>query len=171
MSWVRPVLRIVVCFCSLFGLAACAQDESGWDSAFKKGYNACVEGKYQEARVILESALASANLDPRDPRRVTATEVLGTAYQNLGDTTKAADLHATVLSTADEESAGGAMMKITALNNLGGIRVEQGRWEEASPLLETAVKLTRKIAADNRPDTSVSFHNLGTLYMTQGRMR
>ena len=118
MSWVRPVLRIVVCFCLLFALAACAQDESGWESAFKKGYAACIDGNYQEAQVILESALASANLDPRDPRRVSATEVLATAYQNLGDTTKAAELHSTVLSTADEESAGGAMMKIAALNNL-----------------------------------------------------
>jgi tetratricopeptide (TPR) repeat protein len=171
MSWVRPVLRIVVCFCLLFALAACAQDESGGESAFKKAYAACIDGNYQEARVILESALASANLDPRDPRRVSATEVLATAYQNLGDTTKAADLHATVLSTADEDTAGGATMKTAALNNLGNILVDQGRMNEARPLLEKALTLTRKLVGDSSPDGSVSFHNLGALYMMQGRLR
>jgi len=134
MSCLRPFFRFLVAFCSLVLFTAYAQD-AAWNVSYKKAFAACVEGRYQEARVTLEAALKASNLSAGDPRRVSATEVLAIAYSRLGETAAAANLHLAVLSTADESTDAGKIILTLASNNLGELRVERGQWSEAAPLL------------------------------------
>ncbi len=58
----------------------------------------------------------------------------------------------------------------TSLNNLAGLYESQGRWAEAEPLYDEALKICRTLFGD-RPnhDLASSLNNLAGLYRSQGR--
>jgi tetratricopeptide (TPR) repeat protein len=56
-----------------------------------------------------------------------------------------------------------------SLDRLGCLYQEQGRYGEAEPLLQKALKLHRRLAGDDHPDVATSLNNLARLYKSQGR--
>ena len=54
------------------------------------------------------------------------------------------------------------------LNNLAGLYVSQGRYEEAEPLLKQALELFKSNLGENHPDIATSLNNLAELYQIQG---
>jgi tetratricopeptide (TPR) repeat protein len=153
----------------LFCLGALAQSESEWAASLQKGLAAVAGGRWQEARDTLEAALAKQRFAERDPRRVNAVEVIAIAAERQGDTAYAARLYSDVLENADEGESGQRARGL-ALNNLGEISVDRGRWDEAAPLLEQAVALSRRVRGPNSPMTAVVVANLGTLHLLEDRL-
>ena len=56
-----------------------------------------------------------------------------------------------------------------ALNNLGMIYDNIGRYSDAEPLLEEALLIRRRVLGADHPDTAESLNNLAELYRVQGR--
>jgi tetratricopeptide (TPR) repeat protein len=57
----------------------------------------------------------------------------------------------------------------TSLNNLAGLYLEQGRYEEAEPLYERALEIRERVLGPEHPDTAMILNNLAELYREQGR--
>jgi tetratricopeptide (TPR) repeat protein len=57
----------------------------------------------------------------------------------------------------------------TSLNNLAGLYLSQGRYEEAEPLLLQALELDKQLLGDNHPHVSSSLNGLAKLYNSQGK--
>jgi hypothetical protein len=109
------------------GVSVCglARAEEPCATSLHGGISACVAHRYEEARSLLEPALANACRPPADPLRLTALEALATADQALGNKERAAGRHAEVLSLADASTPRGMQVLGLAANNLGSIRAEQ----------------------------------------------
>ncbi|SPE42900.1 exported hypothetical protein [Candidatus Sulfopaludibacter sp. SbA3] len=164
MNCVSRSLKIFVCLAAV--LACFAQDTGD----LHKGVAAFAAGRYQEARSAMEAFIESAHLPAGDARLVTATEVLASSLQKLGDLAAAADFHLSVLASADGNTVDGARAIELAANNLGSIRVEQGRWDEAASLLEKGVALHRRSFGGKSPVAAIGMENLGTLRLIQGHL-
>ena len=54
-------------------------------------------------------------------------------------------------------------------NNLGLLLQDQGKYDEAEPLLREALKVRRETLGDRHPDTLISINNLGMLLKDQGK--
>ena len=55
-----------------------------------------------------------------------------------------------------------------ALNNLGTQYARQGRYAEATELMERALRVKRGLLGDEHPDVALSLHNLATVWMRRG---
>jgi len=92
-----------------------------------------------DARVQIELALAA------DPGSIDARRVLGRIQHSSGELEGAAESYRAVLSSRDDDA--------WSLNNLGLIRIEQGRYAEALAPLAKAASL--------QPETACIQNNLG----------
>lgn len=146
-----------------------AQSQPPCAAAFHQGIAACLANKFEETRSTLEDALETGCLAEVDPLRVTAVEALARAEQALGGFARAADLHVEVINLADESTVKGKQLLSIAANNLGAMRIEQGRWQEAGSLLERALTLSRVIHPAGDPAISLGMKNLGGLYVLERR--
>jgi len=55
----------------------------------------------------------------------------------------------------------------TSLNNLAMLYKDQGRYQEAEPLLKRALGIREKFLGPDHPDLADSFNNLALLYYIQ----
>lgn len=58
---------------------------------------------------------------------------------------------------------------ITLMSALGILKMQEGRYLQAEPLLEGALTIRRRLLGPTHPDVIVSLHDLATLYDNQGR--
>ncbi|MCP3902974.1 MAG: serine/threonine protein kinase, partial [Planctomycetes bacterium] len=95
---------------------------------------------------------------------------VGTIYYNLGGT-DAADAHfEQALALWEREPAGEGVDVLKALNNLGLVRLSEGRHEEAETLLRRAWEGRRQRLGDDDHDTLATMNNLAMAALYQGRM-
>lgn len=159
--------RFVCLLTAAFGRAG-AQPASSELDAIRAGLEASKHRDYAEARAILAPIVNSAEPGRRDLNLFTAMEVLATAEQNLGDLAAAAPLHEAVLQNTDESTPALRHLRILALNNLGELRGEQGRWGEAASLFRQGLDLDVRVSGPNSAAAAVSRNNLGALLIAQG---
>ena len=57
----------------------------------------------------------------------------------------------------------------TSLNNLAGLYREQGKYAEAEPLYQRALKIDEKALGPDHPDVAIRLNNLAELYRAQGK--
>ena len=55
------------------------------------------------------------------------------------------------------------------MNNLALLYLEQGRYDDAEPLLTKELQAERRVLGEEHPDTLLSMNNLAMLYFEQGR--
>jgi tetratricopeptide (TPR) repeat protein len=48
--------------------------------------------------------------------------------------------------------------------------VEEGKYQEAIPLAEKAVKIARRLRGPEHPDTATNLNNLAELYLAMGKL-
>ena len=164
-----PALTRSVSFLLLAGSIQAAQPEPPCVAALHRGIAACLANRFEEARSTLEAALGGGCVAEADPLRVTAVVALARAGQALGELARAADLYDQVLSLADASSIKGEQLLSIAANNLGTMRLHEGRWDEAEPLLARALALSRAIHPEGDPAIGVGMKSLGGLYVLERR--
>ncbi|HIE70148.1 MAG TPA: tetratricopeptide repeat protein [Planctomycetes bacterium] len=130
-------------------------------------------GDYVAAVPLAEQALAlSGSLPPDHLSTATANHNLGELYRVLDRTDeaeplmlKALDIRGRVLGSADASY-------IATLSNLGGLYVQQHRYEEAEQRFHEAIETQLKSpSATSRPALGRSFNDLAYLYRTLERSR
>lgn len=57
----------------------------------------------------------------------------------------------------------------SSLNNLALINRDQGRYNDAEPLLQKALSIRKRLLGDEHPDVATSLNNLALIYKDQGR--
>ena len=142
---------------AVFQLAALGQEAIGHDEPDRAANYA--------------GALAACHGPADKSLRLDAGAALASTYEKLGQTDFAENWYATVLANADENSEEERKNLAVVLNNLGARRVEQGRIQEATPTLEKALALNRRLFGEESPVTAASLDTLGSVYMTESRMR
>ena len=55
------------------------------------------------------------------------------------------------------------------LNNLGWLESDQGRYQDAEPLIKDTLEVREKVLGPDHPDTAMSLNNLAVLYQAQGQ--
>src|SRR5260370_15520415 len=57
----------------------------------------------------------------------------------------------------------------TSLNNLAGLYHTQGKYEQAEPLFQRALKIDKQVYGKDHPDIASDLNNLAGLYHDQGK--
>ena len=123
-------------------------------------------GELEEAERWAREAfeLAERSLDPADPIRNTATHNLALALWYKGDVDEAARLMEICLEHSSPDEGVQESDRIATMSSLGNIYRQQGRIEEARPLLEKAYAWNRDHFGDDHPQTAISLNNLAFGY-------
>ncbi len=88
---------------------------------------------------------------------------LGQLMIKLGQLSKAEELYHTLLKETTDEHE-----KVHFLQQLGWIKIEQGKYEEAVAFYETALDIEQKILPENHSDLASSFNHIGNVYKNIG---
>jgi len=142
-----------------------------WDARLNDGIAAIQAGNSAEAVQILSPLLEQAKAFPReDPRLAESTMALAVAYQYNSQFDQAEPLYleaVQLLGAGGEKS--GSMLAL-AFENLGQLRLGQGRWQEAKDFLGKARDLYSKIGKpDDRRVANVD-RLLGETCLGQGQI-
>jgi eukaryotic-like serine/threonine-protein kinase len=116
-----------------------------------------LEVKTDEAGAMLEKAVFTGERCSHD--RLVARAAVGLVGANQHRNWKMAELWAAFASAALGRS-GDPRLESWLANNLGGLRMYQGRMEEAQQQFEHAVLLKERLLGPDHPDLAVSLHNL-----------
>jgi tetratricopeptide (TPR) repeat protein len=57
----------------------------------------------------------------------------------------------------------------TSLNNLALLYKNQGKYEQAEPLIKRALAIRERVLGPDHPDTAISLHWLAYIYSNQGK--
>jgi predicted ATPase/DNA-binding SARP family transcriptional activator len=122
------------------------------------GSSRAKQGKYNEARQVLEPALALA-------RTAGAARLEVLCLLNLG---RAQDMNSDVLEQAGQlaHQLGDHWLECQILNELGGVAVSQSRWDQARRYWQQALQYT--LALNNPYRAATLQNNLGDVYRQLG---
>jgi len=129
------------------------------------------QGRYDEARALLERALATAERElPReDPALSSTLNRLANALARQGNLVEArAYLERTI--TLQEETLGPEHPYIAmALHNLGGVIFRSGAYEESLAVYQRSLAMKEKLLGADHRDLSNTLSNLGITLRNLGR--
>jgi tetratricopeptide (TPR) repeat protein len=162
----------------LTALVLAAQQPVKWDALLSDGIAAIKAGNAAEAIQLLlplyeqaKALPAQANALPADDvRRVETALVLATAYQYHGQLNQAEPLYLEAIEWLETGHDKNGSMLAPALDNLGRLRLEQGRWREAEELLGNARDVYSKTRNARDPRIADVNRLIGETYLSQGRM-
>jgi tetratricopeptide (TPR) repeat protein len=162
----------------LTALVLAAQQPVKWDALLSESIAAIKAGNAAEAVQLLlplyEQAKAlpmEANALPADDvRRVETALVLATAYQYHGQLNQAEPLYLEAIQWLETGHGQNESILAPAFDNLGRLRLEQGRWPEAEELLGKARDLYSKTRDARDPRIANVDRLLGETYLSQGRL-
>ena len=124
-------------------------------------------GRFDEADATLEAALAmTLELDGEQSLQVAACYENQAVLLQLSkrDYAAAEELARTALAIRRELTPTDTMDTASAVNNLGILVLLQGRPDDAVPVLEEAVELTRRVGGDRHPEHARALENLGNAH-------
>ena len=162
----------------LTAVVLAAQQPVKWDALLSDSIAAIKAGNATEAIQLLlplyeqaKALPAQANALPSDDaRRMETALVLATAYQYHGQLNQAEPLYMEAIQWLETGHGNNGSMLAPALDNLGRLRLEQGRWREAEELLGKARDLYNQTRNARDPRIASVNRLLGETYMTQGRI-
>ncbi|WP_287734022.1 tetratricopeptide repeat protein [Microcystis sp. M095S1] len=129
------------------------------------------QGKYNEAILLAEQALAIRKQQLGDNHPLTATSLnnLAELYRVQGRYSEAEPLYKQALAIIKQQLGDNHPLTAQSLNNLALLYRVQGRYSEAEPLYKQALAIRKQQLGDNHPLTAQSLNNLAALYYFQGR--
>jgi tetratricopeptide (TPR) repeat protein len=89
---------------------------------------------------------------------------LGKLMIKLGQFNKAEELYEILLKQASNECEKGNLF-----HQLGWVKGDQGKYEEAVEFYEKSIKIEQKIFSPNHPDLATSYSNIGLVYTNMGK--
>jgi tetratricopeptide (TPR) repeat protein len=107
------------------------------------GYIAAESGDWETARGLFEESVRLARAAGDEDYALWSTRSVGWTYHDTGDLERARAIHEANLERA--RAVGNRVLEATTLGVLGTILVEDGRAEDALPLLEQGYRLHRDL--------------------------
>jgi tetratricopeptide (TPR) repeat protein len=140
-------MRCVMMLCMVVISAACAD----WTGLMDHADAQLHAGNYKEAAAGYEAALSIAEkFDSNDPRIPATWNKLGMTYDALGRSSDAVRMYGRALTWVERTRGKINSDYGTLLNNLAGVYLEQGRCDQAEPLIRQAVAIdTAVLPADD----------------------
>ena len=137
----------------------------------QQGEELYLQGKYSEAKTLLEEALKiRQKLYPDNhPDIAESLNNLAVLYKSQGRYSEAEPLHQKALAMYQRLHPQDHSDVATSLNNLAGLYASQGRYGEAEPLYQQALAMLKRLYPDDHPSVATSLNNLARLYDSQGR--
>jgi tetratricopeptide (TPR) repeat protein len=155
----------------LTALVLAAQQPMKWDALLSKSIAAIKAGNAAEAIQLLLPLYAQAKAwQAEDVRGVETALVLATAYQFHGQLDQAEPLYLEAIEWLEARRDQSGSLLAVAFDNLGRLRLEQGRWPEAEDLLGKARDLYTQKRDARDPRIADVNRLLGETYLSQGRM-
>ncbi|NET59404.1 MAG: tetratricopeptide repeat protein, partial [Symploca sp. SIO2E6] len=156
------------------GLRAALQEDIELAEAEKlnqKAFQLYQEGKYSEAILLAEKALAIRQriLGQEHPDVATSLNNLAFLYYSQGRYEKAESLYQQALEILKRILGPEHPYVASSLNNLAALYNSQGKYEEAQPLYHQALEMLKRILGPEHPNIASSLNNLAALYNSQGR--
>lgn len=124
------------------------------------------EGKYEEAIIITEKALAMTREIFGDKHLYTATILnnLGSMYHQMGFYDHTERLYQESLAIREELMEGNHISLGRSYNNLATLYFEQGNHQRAKPLFQQALRIFYETQGYNHPETLTAINNIAILY-------
>ena len=141
-----------------------------WENLLRDGVRAYEQGRYQEARRLLETALAEAALGAQDIRLADLDDALARVYQVLGEPDKAERLYLEAHAILEKHGEPEPALRSLVLRDLGVFREGQGRLEEAEALLKLALEISVRVYGERDSRSATAMSSLGQLYVQAGRL-
>jgi tetratricopeptide (TPR) repeat protein len=151
-------------------LACSLSAETRWKQLYLDGAEARKSGRYQDARRLLETALAESGLDRLDTRRAQLDGALASVCHVLGETAEAERLYLEALDILENRPSAAAEIRSGILGDFASFREEQGRLGEAEELLRKAIEMSQSALGEINSTTATAKASLGHLYLTEGRI-
>jgi len=158
-----------------FVLAVCllapvsAAEAPSWDANYEAGLGATKAGRYAEARALLADSLEQARaFSQPDVRHVQSAHSLALVEQQQGQLEHAGALYLEAKSSLEEMGSAGKPLLGYVLDGLGQVRLDQGRLNEAEPLLRQAQALCRETRGSNDICTLTTQKDLGEVLASAG---
>ena len=143
-------------------------ETSNWDRNYAAGLAAYDDGCYSDAVAPLSAAVEQAKaFHEPDVRYVQSTHTLALVYHAQGRFDLAEQLFLEARRTVEAMGAQGRPLLGYVLDGLGDMLLDQGRWQEAEPLLRQAIALCGATHGAAHPCTLTATRHLGELMTAQ----
>jgi tetratricopeptide (TPR) repeat protein/transcriptional regulator with XRE-family HTH domain len=137
----------------------------------RAGWYLTERGRYEEAEVLLERALAIGERT-LGPDHLDVAQSLNNLALNCtfrGRHTEARRLHGRALAIRERALGPDHPDVAESLNNLASLHVDRGRYADARPLYERALAIWKRALGPSDPAVAISLNNLGCTSEHQGR--
>jgi len=141
---------------------------ASWESLVEQAEKTRVRTRLSETRdLLLAARLEAGELRDDDPRRARLSFALGTVYQDLGETLKAAPLLEDARRIWEQLGVEDARY-LMSLNYLASGMIERQRLAEAQQLLDRALQTGLRVLGEKHQVIAAILNILGGLYLDQG---
>lgn len=96
--------------------------------------------------------------------------IMGRAYQDLGEYTKAEKMDRMALGLNQKLFGEESREAAASLNNLGDALAKNGQWGEAESVFQHALRIRRKDFGNVHPEVATSLNSLANMYRDQGNV-
>jgi tetratricopeptide (TPR) repeat protein len=160
----------VFCRAAIVLLLPLTAQGGSWDETRNNGAIAAQEGRFADAKALLEAALASFPIEAGDLKRIQLFNELAGVYTILGDWGPAERAYREALNLLDRHPEVSPAAKIAVMGGLSSLRASQGNFEEAARLLESAIKASPGQNGEQDVRTVTLKSNLAQIYILDGRL-
>jgi len=168
------VSRLLLLSALLF-LASCPakQDLLRADRLIEKAEELSENGKYQDARPLVEEALAirREELGPEHADYAEALNDLAALFYHQADYQKAEELYERALKIQTAALGPGHHLVAQTQNNLAALLLDLGRLDRAQELFFEALMTREKTLGKEHEDVANTLNNLCTLFMYRGNFQ
>jgi tetratricopeptide (TPR) repeat protein len=145
-------------------------DEASWMQDYKNGMAARTQGRFAEAKELLERALGEAELTTHDMRRANVNDMLASICQSLGQTEEAERLFRDAKTILEGPHDADPALEFLVLDDLGSYRATQGRLQEAEVFLKKSLEKGITVFGENDAAVASVKANLAQTYILEGRL-
>ena len=157
---------------SLLAPLFAAAETATWDNNFDQGLCAFNEGRYSEALPLLAASLEQARaFPPPDVRYVKSAHTLALLHEVQGRFNQSEPLYLEARKTVEAMGARGRSLLGYVLDGLGELRFDQGRWDEAEPLLRQAIGFCRESHGEQHLCTLTAQRHLAQVLSAKGSVQ
>jgi tetratricopeptide (TPR) repeat protein len=166
----RGLHLIIGCFVLCLVPLLLEAEQASWMQDYKSGMAARTQGRFAEAKELLERALGAAELGTHDMRRANVNDMLASVCESLGQTEEAERLFRDAETILEGPHDADPALEFLVLDDLGSYRATQGRLTEAEVFLKKS--LEKGVAFFGEDDAAVAAvrANLAQTYILEGRL-
>lgn len=141
-----------------------------WQTYFKSGTKAYLQGQYEEAERLLWAAFKEAEeFGGLDLRMAESQAGLGRLYHTLGRHAEAEPLYRRALETWVNVLGSTHPKVAVGLGTLGQVYYAQGRYHQAEPLYRRSLKILERVVGPAHPVVAAGLENYAALLRKTGR--